>query len=298
MTMCRFRRISRLLPIAALIAAFFEIALAVDPVPVAASPADGLIQQVAGSKVFENGTGFMWGTNGSSFVISRSQDNGKTWSNERLAGISIDLGALATASGGRLTSVYVHFADPDHGWIAWATNDSVLHIASTADSGASWRDALSLQTDAVLDRDVFPGPGRACLLAEMPEGMMYTTMVTIATDDNGVTWTPSLFSQGDGVNDWTFRSATDGFLSVNYPSGVSILFYRTTDGGKSWERVDLPLSTGASTEEVGVTFPGKPVFSGPQRLIGQLTVGLYLPKGMVNVMYRTTDGGKTWTYSK
>jgi hypothetical protein len=150
--MCRFRRISRLLPIAALIAAFLEIAFAIDPVPVAASPANGLIQQEEGSKVFENGTGFMWGTNGSSFVIARTQDNGKTWSKESLAGVSIDLGALATASGGRLTSVYVHFADPDHGWIAWATDDSVFHIASSSDSGASWRDALSLQTDAVLDR--------------------------------------------------------------------------------------------------------------------------------------------------
>ncbi len=285
-------------PVAALIAAFFEIAFAVNPVTAAASPASGLIPQAAGSKIFDNGTGFMWGTSGSLFVIARTQDNGKTWSTDNLAGVSIDLGVLATASGGHLTTVYVHFADPDHGWVAWSTNDSVFHIASTADSGASWRDALSLQTDAVLDRDVFPGPGRACLLAEMPEGMMYTTMVTISTDDSGVTWTPSLFSHGDGVNDWTFRSATDGFLSVDYPSGVSILFYRTTDGGKSWELVDLPLPPDVSSNDVYGTSPGKPVFSGPQQLTGQLTVRLDLPKGMVNVMYRTTDGGKTWNYSK
>lgn len=125
---------------------------------------------------------------------------------------------------------------------------------------------------------------------------MHTTMVTIATDDNGVTWTPSSLTHGDGVNDWAFRSATDGFLSVDYPSGVSILFYRTTDGGKSWERVELPLPP--EVPEVGGTFPGKPVFSGPQLLTGQLTVGLYLPEGMISVMYRTTDGGKTWTHSK
>jgi hypothetical protein len=44
----------------------------------AAASANGLMEQAAGSKLFENGTGFMWGASGSSFVIARTQDNGKT----------------------------------------------------------------------------------------------------------------------------------------------------------------------------------------------------------------------------
>jgi photosystem II stability/assembly factor-like uncharacterized protein len=294
--MRRSRSISGLLSVAAFMTSFLEIAVAAHPVAADASPANDPIPQVAGSKIFENGTGFMWGTSGSSFVMVRTLDGGKSWSTDSLDGVSIDLGALATAAGGRITSVYVHFADPERGWVAWSTDDSVFHIASTADSGASWREALSLQTDAVFSRDVFPGPGRACIVAEMPEGMMHATMVTMTTDDNGVTWTPSVFSHGDGVSDVTFRSATDGFLSVDYPSGVRILFYRTTDGGKSWDGVDIPLPP--DVPEAGGTFPGTPVFSDPQRLTGLLTVGLSMPEGMVHVTYRTTDGGKTWTYSK
>jgi photosystem II stability/assembly factor-like uncharacterized protein len=272
------------------IAALFEIAAAVNPMPAAALPSSGLISEVTGSKLFDNGTGFTWGTSGSSFVITRSQDGGKTWSKLDLDGVSIDLGVVSSP-------VYVHFDDPDHGWVVWSENDTVLHIANTSDSGTSWQDALSLQTDAVLDRQIFPGPGRACLVAEMAEGMLRTTMVTIATDDNGVTWTPSPFG-GDGVRDCTFRSATDGFLSIYNPNPAGIFFYRTTDGGKSWQGVDLLLPHKVSTEDVYDKTPGKTVFSGPQLLTGQLTVTLFQRESTVNVVYRTTDGGKTWTHSK
>jgi photosystem II stability/assembly factor-like uncharacterized protein len=295
--MSRFYRVCGIFPCALLVAALFEIG-AINPITAAALPSGGLISEVTALKFFDSGTGFMWGTSGSSFVIARTQNGGQTWSALNLAAMSIDLSALTPSANGGTASVYAHFADPDHGWVVWSTHESVLHIASTADSGASWRSALSLATDAVVDNEIFPGPGRACLLAEMPKGMMHTTMITVATDDDGATWTPSSIDRGDGVNGWTFRNAADGFLSVNYPSGVSILFYRTTDGGKSWQYVDLPPPPNVSPEEVGGTSPGTPVFSGPQRLTGQLTVGLYIPRGTVNVTYRSTDGGKTWTYSK
>jgi len=293
LAMSRLHRISRQLSVAVLTAGFFALA-AVAPVIAAAAPAGDLIQQPAGSKLFKNGTGFMWGTSEGSFVIVRTEDNGKTWSKLDLAGVSIDLNALSIAPGGRPSPVFAHFEDPDHGWVVWSENDSVLRIANTTDSGASWQEALSLQTDTVLNRQAFPGPGRACLLAEMPEGMMHTTMVIVATDDNGVTWTSSEL-QGDGVTDWTFRSATDGFLLIFNPGGDNILFYRTTDGGKSWQSVDLPLPPKA--EGVAGVFGGKIAFSGPKRLDGRLTVRI-LQSGWVNLTYRTTDGGKTWTYSK
>jgi len=292
--MTRSGHIARTLVAAVLIAAFFETASAVHPASVAAAPASDLVPQAAGSKVFENGTGFLWGTSGSSFVIARTQDNGKTWSQLDLTGVAIDLGALSAPAGGDASPIFVHFEDPDHGWFAWSENYSVLHIASTADSGAHWQDALAMQTDAVIDRDIFPAPGRACLLAEMAEGMMHVTMVTLATDDNGATWTASEL-HGDGVTDWTFRSATNGFVLVTNGGGTSIIFYRTTDGGKSWQGVDLPLPPEA--QDAGGVFGGKIAFSGPQRLTGQLTVRVLL-SDWVNLVYCTADGGKTWTYSK
>jgi len=278
------------------VAALLAIWAAAAPIALAAQASGGLVAEVTASKLFDDGTGFMWGRSGNSFVMARTQDGGKTWSALDLAALSIDLGALTLSpNGGVPSSVSVHFADPEHGWLVWSAEESVLHIASTADSGASWRSALSLPTDAVVDKEIFPGPGRACLLAEMPEGMTHTTMVTVATDDDGATWTSASLDHGDGVNGWTFRTATDGFISVDYPAGVSILFYRTSDGGKSWQGVDLPLPPGL--EEPGGTSPEAPVFSGPQLLIGHLTVGIYLSEGWVKITYRSADGGKTWTYS-
>jgi photosystem II stability/assembly factor-like uncharacterized protein len=294
--MRRFRPISRLLSVATLAAAFFGIACFINPVTAAASPANSLIPQAAGSKIFENGIGFMWGTNESSFVIARTHDNGQTWTRLDLTPVSVNLGALSASPQGGSVSINVHFDDPDHGWFAWSEDDSVLRVASTADSGASWREALSVQTDAVLDRVVFPGPGRACLLAEMAEGMMRTTMVVIATDDNGATWTSSEL-RGDGVSDWALRSPTDGFASVTNGAGNSIIFCRTTDGGKSWQGVDLPLPPSVPANDVSGVLGGTIAFSGPQKLTGQLTVKLYLSDWVV-VVYRTTDGGKTWVYSK
>ncbi len=86
--MCRFRRISQVLSVAAPLAAFFGVVIAVNPVMAAAAPDSVLIQQAAGSTIFDNGTGFMWGTTGSSFAIARTQNNGKTWSKDDLDGVS------------------------------------------------------------------------------------------------------------------------------------------------------------------------------------------------------------------
>ena len=295
--MLRFARFFGVLPAAASAAVLIVMAGSINPIPLPAQPAVGLIPEALGSKLFENGTGFAWGMKGGSFVMARTKDDGGSWGMLNLAPVSIDSSSLADSLDGRSASVRVHFADPDHGWLVWSTKESVLHIASTTNGGDSWRNALSLSTDALVEDEIFPGPGRACILSEMPEGMMHTTMVTAATDDNGATWTPAFFSQGDGVSGWTFRTPKDGFLSVTYPPGVSILFYRTADGGKSWQRVHLPLPPSMSPEDVAGTFPKAPVFSGPQDLTGRLEVGLYVGNGMATATYRTSDGGKTWSFS-
>ena len=289
-------RCSRCLRLSAF-GALLGAALAAAPAAAVASPVTDLVPLVAGSTLFDNGTGFTWGTSDGSFAIARTRDSGRTWSRLDLAGIPIETAAATDSAGGSPGPVDVHFADPDHGWCVWSESFSVLHIANTADGGTSWQNALSLETDVVLNRAVFPGPGRACLLAQMAEGMMHTTLVTLATNDNGVTWTSSSLG-GDGVSDWAFRTATEGFLSIIDPAGADIFFYRTADGGKTWARMPLALPPGVSIEEVDGTTPGKPVFSGPQDLAGRLPVRLHLAEGTRDVLYRTVDGGKTWRYAE
>ena len=278
-----------------LAAAVLAAGMGVRPITASAQPASGIIRHVAGEKLFGDGTGFTWGTTAGSFVMARTADGARSWALVDLGSIAIDVATLSPGMTNAPPGVFVHFPDPDHGWIVWSTGRSMLHIASTADGGAHWRETLSISTDAVLTDELYPAPGSAVLLAQMPEGMMHTTMVTIVTHDNGVTWTASpLPYRGDGVAGWTFRNAKDGFISVTYPPGTSILLYRTTDGGKLWERIDLPLPPGLSVELVDGTFPGTPVFSGADRLDGRLPVEIGLGTGMTSFIYRTTDGGATW----
>jgi len=260
------RRISRLIEASLLATALFVVAGCFAPAAAAAPPPNRLVEQVAGSQMFENGTGFTWGTSGNAFVIARTTDNGRSWTRLDLSSLSIGPGALAIARCAGPNTIFVHFADPTHGWLVWPTNEPELHIAGTADGGTSWREALTVPTDAVPEEELLPGPGRACLLAEMAEGMMHTTMVTVCTDDNGVTWTATTLPHGHG--------------------------------GKRWQEVDVPLPPGVASDDVGGTFPQAPSFSGPERLDGEMKVGLYMQNGMVSFIYRTTDGGMTWTGAK
>ena len=282
--------------VTALGAALFAIGLLLAPVAASAQPASGLIQKLSGSKHFGNGIGFAWGVNGTSFVLARTANQGDSWSKLDLGAVSIDTNSLSLRGRGGPAPVSVHFNDADHGWIVWSTDDSALHIASTADSGAHWRQALAVQTDAVPAAEAYPAVGHAVLEAEMAEGMMHTTMVILSTHDDGVTWTATnLPYHGDGMQGWTFRNANDGFASIIYPAGTDILFYRTTDGGKRWEPVDLRLPPGVSQEQVDGTFPAAPVFSGADRLHGRLKVKLAMGNDSLNIVYRTSDGGKSWS---
>ena len=289
------RRSSGLFRVAAL-GALIAIGLWLSPTAASAEPASGIIQKLSGWKLFGDGVGFAWGFNGPTFVMARSSDQGDKWSTLDLGAISIDANSLSLRGRGGPAPVSAHFADADHGWIVWSSGDSTLHIASTADSGAHWREALSVPTDAVLAAEAYPASGRAVLEAEMAEGMMHSTMVILSTHDDGVTWSATnLPYHGDGMQGWTFRNANDGFASVIYPAGTSILFYRTRDGGRRWEPVELPLPSSVSPEEVDGTFPEAPVFSGADRLHGRLNVKLAMGNGSLHIVYRTSDGGKSWS---
>ena len=293
------RSISHTIFAVALAATVLEIVAFLAPVSAAAAPASTLITRLEGSQPFPGGTGFAWGESGNSFVVARTADNGVTWGKVGLEGVAIDLASLSPRNAsGFPSSVYAHFLDPTHGWIVWSTNSSMLQIASTANGGTNWRVAASVPTDAVLTDELFPGPGRACLLAQMPEGMMRTTMVIMATDDSGATWTSSSTFEGDGLVGWTFRDATNGFVSANAPAGGGIFFYGTTDGGRTWNQVDLPLPPNMTIDDLSSATPGTPVFSGPQKLDGELSVSFGVGTGGGTASYRTTDGGKTWSLTK
>ncbi|MDI3298591.1 MAG: YCF48-related protein [Bacillota bacterium] len=74
-------------------------------------------------------------------------------------------------------------------------------------------------------------------------------------------------------------------------AGPGVLLYRSADGGKTWSRQAIPVPAGFDADGgSGVSYP--PVFAAPQE--GVLPV-VYTGQGFV--LYRTSDGGRTWTPS-
>ncbi len=261
---------------------------------VSSPQANGSIQKVSGQRFFGD-AGYLWGESGSAFVMERTPDAGKTWNPVDLASLAIDTGSLSKDFSGLPALPYVHFSSLTRGWMVWSTDESEIHVASTQDGGATWSRAVNFSTDAIVEYEAFPGPGRACLLAEMPEGMMHTTLVTLATDDDGATWSVDSSFSGDGAGAIVFRSPTDGFIPVDCPPCGYFLFYRTEDGGKSWNTIDLPLPQGVSSDDFNGTWLGAPVFQGPDRRQGKMTVKIGLAsQGITVFTYTTSDGGDTW----
>lgn len=225
------------------------------------------IPHIQGSAVFD-GVGFAWGEDRNSFAVARTRDGGTTW--ERLGSPSIASDTLGPGG--------------------WATR-------STADGGTTWNEVLAQPTDAQLDGELFPGPGHACLRAQMAEGTMHTTTVLIATDDSGATWSVNDFP-GDGVTGWTFRDSSLGFVSTLSPASAEIRLWRTSDGGKTWTRVPVALPADLTDNDVDEVAPGSVVFAQQVSRIATLPISLGLAQGKVVVTYRTDDEGLTWTPQK
>ncbi len=90
-------------------------------------------------------------------------------------------------------------------------------------------------------------------------------------------------------NGITFRDALDGWVTGSVPMDGVIWFYRTRDGGLSWEEQPLQLPAGyenAQTSTFAPRFFDLNVALLPVRLFGEESAMIF---------YRTNDGGETWT---
>jgi photosystem II stability/assembly factor-like uncharacterized protein len=133
----------------------------------------------------------------------------------------------------------VHFIDDKEGW-AVGDEGVILH---TLDGGAIWHRQpsgvrASLRSVQFLNASVGWAVGRE----ELPYGMG-SVGVILFTNDGGLEWKKQLANTLPGMNQVRFVDQHTGYLlgdaTDQFPSGL----FRTTDSGKSWERVPGPRAT-------------------------------------------------------
>lgn len=91
-------------------------------------------------------------------------------------------------------------------------------------------------------------------------------------------------------NGAAFINPSTGYITGSEPVENSIYFFRTTNAGRSWQRLSLPLPEGIQNY-MAETLP--PIFFQDGK--GFLPVDFLMGDKQIRVFYYTGDGGSNWT---
>lgn len=182
--------------------------------------------------------------------------------------------------------------------------DNSLRIILSSDKGAYWEDVTIPSYDQVEQRLAFIGFTSAqegYLIFTGERTMSFEAHFVFKTDDGGKTWHPA--SPVEGVHSMMtgagFINEQLGFISfgeIRYEENAPRPhLYRTNNGAKSWEFVDVPLP---EEYEGYFTVAEIPSFHEGEGtlLVNQGPEGDYLG-GKVLAKFTSQDEGETWTFA-
>lgn len=173
-----------------------------------------------------------------------------------------------------------------------------LRILQSTDEGETWNE-YNVQSpfDGVRLRKLgFTSKENGYLILTGDRTMSFEGNAVLKTHDGGKTWdkvggvkTDRLATDGGFIND------SLGFMSFgSRGTPAHPVFYRTTDGGKTWSEIEIPIPAeyrGIFTEAEMPTFDG----SDGTLLVNQGPNGDY-QGGKVLAKFTSKDKGKTWVY--
>ena len=182
------------------------------------------------------------------------------------------------------------------------TRENGLKVTYTEDMGTTWKTSeISAQLDSArLKFCSFPTATVGYVIATGDRTMSQEQQIIYRTTDGGATWQEI----GYGPSTWLLQ--TGGFVDENvgfmsYPKveGAETNFYRTEDGGKTFEPIILPI---VQKEWMGSTYepfiqPEMPYYQNGDLflLVGQGDQGDF-KGGTVMAKFKSHDMGKTWSF--
>jgi len=226
-------------------------------------------------------------------------DGGSTWR---------DVTPPAPTEGGSAANLLgVQFLDPDHGWVAFAEPFKLdtdpgfgrVDVWRTTDGGQTWarselpRAKINTAGDTLgpFSFDfIDPAHGFAFISGNYTRRLSDSDLYWTA--DGGATWSAdhptgpgSLGVEGSSIS---FASADDGVVAGS-PVGSGI--FVTHDGGKTWQAATLSAPAGFSGD---LRVFSQPVFSDART--GLVAVHFQGDTQSATRIYRTIDGGSSWTF--
>ncbi|MDR3723344.1 MAG: DUF1906 domain-containing protein [Terracidiphilus sp.] len=193
-------------------------------------------------------------------------------------------------SGATLAGSY--FQASGNGWVfSVSSAQTRVSVASTSDKGAHW--SYSSLSSPFGEATPFGGQAypffldaqNGWVMFRLQSGSAFRPGVLFHTSDGGATWTQCPEPPAGG--EISFSDALHGVMGPG-PAGDEL--YSTADGGQSWQKVDLPVPAQFGNASSTIQLPH---FT--NSLDGSLLRTFSTGTGNTALLYRTTDGGATWT---
>ena len=235
-------------------------------------------------------------------ICSVSYDKASTWQE-----VPVSLKALAEDGDGHSNYNQLqqgsYLITPEKtAFVYGGTRDNNLMITYSEDRGTTWKTAeISAQVDGIRVKFCsFPTVFVGYVIAAGGRTMSQEGQIIYKTTDGGASWK----EVGYGPSTWLlqcggFVDENVGFMSYPKIEGDQTNFYRTEDGGKTFESIILPV---VKEEWKGMSFepyiqPEMPYFEDGQLflLVGQGEQGDF-KGGTVMAKYKSEDMGKTWSF--
>ncbi len=201
--------------------------------------------------------------------------------------------------------VNIHMFDARNGWGETPGGKySLPHLLHTSDGGKTWRDVLprdeqSSSYGTSLLADDFLDASTAWFALTVNRGSAIITSI-YRTTDGGQSWqeaaiTLKAANSGFVARRITFSDASHGWLLLTdtqeQSGSENAYIYGTADGGQQWTQLS---TTGTSTGSIPLS-GDKVALSFLNAQTGWLAVGDYSSLTSMAGLYRTLDGGHTWT---